>query len=224
MKRSRSILLPLLAALALPASVMGAKPSTKASFGYINGLFGSSRTDLYLDGKTVLRNAREGRPMKPKTLNAEGYTVQVTAAKVGFAYLDFPLSLTAGREYTLVPMGDLSTTAPVSYLLIDRPSLIVPKTASHVVFGVAMPDAPPVDLLIDGQIVATDIAVGLYTEAIPVIAGKHKVEMQVDGVSIYGPKSVNLKKGQTTSMVAIGTLGTGDKIPVNLVDVATKGL
>jgi hypothetical protein len=224
MKMHRSFLLPLLAAMAIPSVGLAGKSNTKSSFAYLNALLGSDRTDVYMDGKAVFRNAREGRAMKPKKLASEGYSIQVNAAKVGFNYLDLTLNLVPGREYALIPMGDLTTTVPISAILIDRPSLIVPKFGSHVVFAVALPDAAPVDLLIDGQPIAVDIPAQGYAQAVPTAAGKHTVELQIDGVSIYGPKKINLKKGQTTTLIATGTVASGDKNPVQLEDIVSKNL
>jgi len=217
-------MLLLFAALALPATLSAGGANTKSSFSYLNALIGSDRTDVYLDGKTIFRNAREGRPMKAKTLTSEGYSIQVNAAKVGFSYLDFAATFVPGREYTLVPMGDLTTTAPPTAMLIDRPSLIVPKFGAHIVFAVAMPDTVPVDLLLDGQPVVADVASGAYTEAFATSAGKHTIELQVDGVSIFGPQKVNLKKGQTTTLIATGTLDPSDKNKVDVEALPTKGL
>ncbi len=235
MKLNRSLMLSLTAALTLPASLSAqaesstqaappiamANAATHTSFGYLNALMGSSKTDLYMDGKAIFRNMKEGKAKKPKKMGSEGYSIQVNAAKIGLNYIDMTLNLIAGREYMLIPTGDVS--APQA-LLIDVPSLVVPKFASHIVFAVAAPDAAPVDVILDGQPFEVDVPAVAFSQPRATAAGKHILELQIDGVPIYGPKKVNLKKGQTTTLILTGTLSPDDNEPLRLESVASKGL
>lgn len=159
--------------------------------------------------------------MKPKRLNSEGYSVQVNAAKIGLNYLDLNLTLVAGRDYTLIPMNDLATDG-FSALLIDLPHLIVPKYSSHVIFAVAVPDAQPAEVLIDGQVVISGVGAQTFAGPGAFAAGKHTAEIKVGGVSVWSTKKLNLKKGKTTTLILTGTMRPDDSYPIRLEAIATK--
>lgn len=226
MKRSRSYFLPLIAAAALatvPCATAVAKKGSGSSsnFAYLNALLGSNKTDVYMDGKAVYRNARENRAMKPKKVNSEGYSIQVNAAKIGLNYLSGTAEFIAGHDYTLIPMNDLATGA-ATFLFIDLPTLIVPKYASHVVFAVAVADAQPVDLLIDGQIVASGVGPKAFAGPFVMAGGKHTAEVLSNGVSVWYTKKLNLKSGKATTLVLTGTFASQDGYPVKLEDIIFK--
>jgi hypothetical protein len=228
MNMHRSFMLPLFAAIALSplaegTSVAKGKFSANSSFGYVNALPGSNKTDVYMDGKAIFRNMGEGRAKKPKKMSSEGYSVQINAAKVGFNYLDLNIHLIAGREYTLIPMGSLEN-GTASSLLIDLPMQVIPKHSANVVLANAVADAQPVDLLINGQVVAMDVPAQAFTLPIAVTPGKQSIEVQVDGVTVWQSNKVNLKKGQTNTMVLMGTAAPEDSYGIGMQVVASKGL
>lgn len=226
MKHSRYFMFPLFAA-ALAFSPLGEGSaiaqknlSTSSGFSFVNGLNGSNRVDVYMDGKAIWRNAREGRPMKQKRLNSEGYIGSVNTAKSGFSYMAGALALTAGRNYTAVPTYD--SWGNPSILFIDLPHLVVPKYASHIVFGVAVPDAQPAELLIDGHVVASGIPHLGFAGPIVFPAGKFSLEVRMGGQTVWYKKKFKLKKGRTSTIIMTGTVNPGDKHPVSLSNIVSK--
>jgi len=223
MKSYRSLMFPLLAAMAMPSLGIAANPNKKASFAYVNAILGSEKTDIVLDNKTIYRNMRFGKMKKPKFINNEGYNVEINASKVGYNYLSFQLDVQEGKEYLVVPMGNLTTMDPLTSIVLTRPAQPVPKVGAHVAFVVAAPDATLVDLIINGNTIAADMNAGETTGPLATLAGKFEVELQVEGVTVYGPKKMKLKKGKTTTFVMTGTVSSSDPFPVDLEMIATKG-
>jgi hypothetical protein len=191
---------------------------------FVNGLLGSNKVDLYLDGKSLYRNVREERPMKPKAVRAEGYSVQVNAAKIGLNYLDFTKDLLAGHDYTLVATGNLDNGGAAGAVLVDVPNVVIGKFATNVVFVNGSPDLTSATLLIDGQVVAADVLAGQYSQPVTIGAAKHIVEVQANGGgSLVKPFKVKTKGATALTFVLTGTVATDDRYGLRLEQIVAKG-
>ena len=192
--------------------------------GFLNALLGSNKVDVYLDGKATYRNVREERPMKPKMVRAEGYSIQVNAAKIGVNYVNFTQDLLAGHDYTLVATGNLDNGGAVASVLVDVPNVVIAKTASNVVFVNASPDQTSATLLIDGQPVATDVLQRAYSPPVTIGAAKHIISVQQnDGATLVKPFKLKTKGATAITFILTGTAAGDDHYGLGLDRIEAKG-
>lgn len=229
----RSFLLPLAAVLVSPATGSAADAqfsaekanAQKARLGLIHAIAGAGSVDMTADGKTLYRNIKYGLSKKPKLVNAEGYTVDVSAAKVGWPFLDnLTLSLQGGRDYTIIPYGDTSNSSPTLAAIVDIPGLLIPKTGAYLVFVNAVGDTDQkASLVVDDVPVLTDVAPGQFAGPFFIPADKHRVEVQVNGQTIVSTGVKKLKGGQSHTFVLMGTADPTDNKPLKLAVSSSKG-
>ena len=223
---TRSFTLPLLAVIAATLTRVGAAGEgvaseqgittrgigpDKARLGFVHAIAGADKVDLVGDGRSLKRNIRYGRTMKAKSLRAEGYSLDVDAAKVGLPYIDaLAVDLQGGRDYTLIAIGNTDSSSPTVGLLVDLPGLLVPKSTVQVLFTNASPDAPSADLLIDDQVLFSSVASGTYQGPQEIDDNKHRVEVRVNGVPVLGPSVQKFKDRQIINLVLYGTVLADD--------------
>lgn len=225
-------LLPLFAALALSsaASVTADEapdfherpnPATHSRVGFLHAMIGQGSVDLVADGKTLRRNIKYGRIMKPKTLSSEGYAIDVNAAKIGLPYIEnLPLAFVGGRDYSLIAVSD--DDVPTTMVIVDVASLVIPKDSAHVVFANASTDATSVSLVIDDQEFFAEIPPGTFAGPVAINKGKHRIGASSEGAEVLNTRTENLKGGRTTTFIVIGTVETGDGKPLRLEQIETK--
>ncbi len=235
---TRSLSLPLLAVIVATVVRTGAAQQAAASeqqvvargigpdrarLGFVNAIAGSGKVDLLADGHTLKRNIRYARPLAAKSLHAEGYSIDVDAAKIGLPYIDaFTADLQGGRDYTLVAYGNTDSSSPTAALLVDLPGLLIPKTDVHVLFTNAVQDSVSAELSIDDQVVFSNVVSGNYQGPQTINEGKHRVEVKVNGITVFGPSVQKLKGGETLNLVLIGTAVEGDGNPLQLLKSEMK--
>ncbi len=232
---SRSFLLPLLAVLASSASLMAAedaKPTpvtTKGNnlkghspFAFAHTLVGAQPLKLVADSRTRFRETKYGKSSGTKRLSAEGYSIDVIGKKISVPYLDnYTMTVHTGNQYAFALMGDVSTTTPPLPLIVEMPNVIIPKTDTHLVFANASPDSISLNVLVDGLLQREAIASGESTATLVLPAGKHQIEIY-EGVDRRMTKKLKLRGARTEVLFVAGTMETGDRNPVRLVNCSFK--
>jgi hypothetical protein len=86
--------------------------------------------------------------------------------------------------------------------------------------GHLSPDAPSVDIRIDGQVVASGVSYGLVSSYSAVPAGEARIQVSPAGQNepVVIDATVNLAAGTAYTVIATGLLAGGDLQPVVLVD------
>jgi hypothetical protein len=190
----------------------------RARLTFVNAYAGSGPLDLSADGRIVEHNVKVGRALKPKSLHAEGYSLDVSPAKVGLPLIDnYTANLLGGHDYTFVAYGDVNGTSPTQALLMDVPGALVPKDTVQIIFTNAALDAELADLVIDDVVVYSSVAPGSYQGPQAVNAGKHRLEVRVNGHPVISTNAKNIKGGQTLNLVLYGTTIGKDSQPLKLV-------
>ncbi|MGI8906416.1 MAG: DUF4397 domain-containing protein [Candidatus Sumerlaeaceae bacterium] len=235
---TRSLTLPLLAVIAATLTRAGAAGDgianeqvsitrgigpDKARLAFVHAIAGADKVDLLGDGRVLRRNVSYGRRLKPQSLRAEGYSLDVDAAKVGLPYIDaFTADLQGGRDYTFVAYGNTESSSPTLGLLVDVPGLLVPKDTVQLLFTNASPDSLPADLLIDGQVLYSGVASGSFQGPQPMDDSKHEVEVRINGLSVVGPTVKKFKHRETINLVLYGTALGEDGKPLQLLSSEMK--
>jgi hypothetical protein len=190
----------------------------RARLTFVNALAGSGPLDMSADGRIVERHVKEGRALKPKSLRAEGYSLDVAPAKVGLPLIDnFIANLLGGHDYTFVAYGDTAGSSPTQAMLIDAVGLLVPKDSVQLMFTNAAVDAESAELVVDDQVIYTAVTPGTWQGPQAVNAGKHRIEVRVNGHTVASTKAKNIKGGETLNLVLYGTAIDSDGEPLKLV-------
>jgi hypothetical protein len=87
------------------------------------------------------------------------------------------------------------------------------------------PDAPPVDVWLDGAVVLSGVPFQAVSGHLPVGAGEHRVQVTPAGATepVVIDATVDLASGVSYTVAATGLLGSGDLQPLVLVDERSSG-
>ncbi len=133
------------------------------------------------------------------SIASSGSTQDLIPGQVGFFKSDYTVATAANIE-ALVVEDDLSTPA---------------SGKAHVRFIHLSPDAPAVDIALDGAaVVFPDVTFKEYTDFTPLDAGSYDLEVRVAGTSTVALDldPINLQAGKIYTVFAKGTLtGTGSQ-------------
>ena len=177
----------------------GAAPAARLSV--VQAVPGAS-VDLAIDGRDVSASVATGKVLGPYRLDAGEHRLDFSSSD-GLA-LSTSVTLEAGEDQDVVlhlPAsidGDPVINAyrtPTSPISSGNARVLVAHTAT----------VAPADVVVDGNVVFSNIANGEYATA-DVPAGKHVVALVATGKSdpILGPLDVTLTAGAVTSVYAIG--------------------
>jgi hypothetical protein len=114
------------------------------------------------------------------SLDAATYTVKVVPADATEpVVIEADLDLAADADYTVVAVGELAAIEPL--VLVDNNSLPAAGKA-HVRFVHASPDAPSVDVAVQGgPVLFSDVAFKGVGDYLPVDAGTYDLEVRLAG-------------------------------------------
>ena len=151
------------------------------------------------------------------TVPAGEYTVQIrgdTDSNDGDVVATFDVNLGGGGVYTAFAGGYLSADDEPSdtpfdlYLAEDVAGMMQEATASLRV-GHLSPNAPNVDVYVDGTAVLEDVPFGAVSDYLSVSAGSHQVRITAagDAETVVFDQELALAEGTEYSAVAVGELG-----------------
>lgn len=133
--------------------------------------------------------------------------VKVNVASTTTTVINADLALTAGKAYSVFAIDSVSSIEP----LVIEDDLTSPATGkAHVRFVHLSPDAPAVDVALDGgAVVFGNVAFRGYSDFTPLDAGSYDLEVRVAGtptVALDLPP-VTLEAGKIYTVFARGFLG-----------------
>lgn len=162
--------------------------------------------DLYVDN-TKVNNAALTYPNNTGYLDVEegtrNFKVTAAGAGVGSPVINADVDLEAGSSYTVFAADRLSNIAPV----VLEDDLASPASGmAHVRFVHLSPDAPAVDVVVQGGAnLFSDIEFKEATAFMPVDAGSYTVEVQpVDSDDAVVTATLNLEAGKIYTVFARG--------------------
>jgi hypothetical protein len=137
------------------------------------------------------------------------------------------VALSAGTNYTVFATGLLADGTLSASVTVDSPgdgSAVIGLTPATAMLRVAhlSPDAPAVDVHLNGQVVSTltSVPFGVVGGYLEVPAASHRIEVFAAGTQINPviEASVTLLPSASYTVAASGLVGAGDLSPVVLVD------
>jgi len=170
--------------------------------------------DVYVDGTKVLPNVPYPALSQYLSLAAGQHRIQVNAAGTTTTVIDASPSLGANAAYTAIAAGFLANIEPL--LATDETAAAATGQARLRVIH-ASPDAGPVDILVNGQVVLSNVAFGAISNYLSVPAGTYTVQVNATGTSTTAiTATVTLAAQSNYSAVAIGSIKTAGTNPLAL--------
>jgi len=170
--------------------------------------------DVYADGAKVLANVPYPALSQYLSLPAGQHRIQVNAAGTTTTVIDVSPTLVANTAYTAIAAGFLANIEP---LLATDATTAAPSGQARLRVIHASPDAGPVDVLVNGQVVLSNVAFGAISNYLSVPAGTYTVEVNAAGTSTTAiTASVTLAAQSNYSAVAIGSVKTAGTNPLAL--------
>jgi hypothetical protein len=146
------------------------------------------------------------------SVNAGTRNVKVNVAGTSTTVINADLPLTKNNSYSVFAVN---TVANIEALVVEDDLSTPASGKAHVRFIHLSPDAPAVDIALDGAaVVFPDVTFKEYTDFTPLDAGSYDLEVRVAGTSTVALDldPINLQAGKIYTVFAKGTLtGTGSQ-------------
>jgi len=162
--------------------------------------------DIYIDGEQVLADVPYGTVSQYLAVEPGTYTVTITAAGDPETVAFEGEVVVESAFYTIAAIGELEASTFEPLILVDAASSLI--RLAH-----AAPDAPAVDVVVEGtdEPLFENVAFGEATDYLPVPAGEYTLEVRPAGEpEAVASFDVELELGTAYTGYAIGLLEPGD--------------
>lgn len=180
---------------------------------------------VYVNGAPAIPSLAPLQATDYLDLPAGSYKVAVALAgqPESAAVLRTDLTVADGKRYTAFATGLLADSSVKLGALEDVAR--APFSRSSVRVWHNSPDAPAVDVLVNGQAVLTNVPYGATSSYLPLPAGTYDVKVNVAGTSTSVFSSpITLARGESYTAVAMGSVtGKGSPFEVRILKDATSG-
>ena len=227
--RGRGLLLAATAATAALAGIISLSPreAAAADTGRVRVMHASPdapAVDIFVDGAKAVTALAFPNNTPYVSLPAGGHNVKVFASPSngsGAAVLEANLEIGAGKDYTVLAVGELAKSTLGLYVLEDNNATPAAGKA-HIRLIHASPDAPPVNVVVAGTNtnVFTGVAYRNFGPYTPVDAGTYSLDVKVNasGATVLTIPNLKLDARTVYTAVAVGLAGNGSLKVVPLVD------
>lgn len=218
-----AIILSAVALLALPAGDVSAQ-SSESRIRVLHASPDAPAVDIYLDGAEAVSDLAFDDITGYVSVPAGDHNVQVFPASAngsGDPVIDADVTLTADTDYTIAAVGKLADIEPL--VLVDN-NAAPAAGKTHLRFVHASPDAPAVDIYVDGAgVVVPNAAFKAASDYLPLDAGTYDLEVRAAGtdtVALDLP-GVTLEAGNVYTAFAVGLLDGTPALSAKLTTDAT---
>lgn len=146
---------------------------------------------------------------------AADYRVRITAAGAPDVLFDSgTVSLEAGDKLTLVALeSDANSISPVTLVALtgdsENPSMEIADNRGRVRAAHLSPDAPNVDVLVDGEVVLADVPFPTVSEFLELDSGSYEVDINAAGtMTTVLNETLELAGGDVFTVAAVNYLGS----------------
>jgi hypothetical protein len=180
---------------------------------------------VYVNGTAAIQSLAPLQSTDYLDLPAGTYRVAVAPAgqAESAAVLRTELTVADGKRYTAFATGLLANGTVRLGALEDVTR--APFTRSSIRVWHNSPDAPAVDVIVNGQTALSNVPYGTASQYLPLPAGTYDVRINVAGTSTsVFSGSVTLARGESYTAVALGSVaGAGAPFGVQVLKDATSG-
>jgi len=227
--RGKTLALVLGALAAVFAAVFSIAPrqAAAADQGRVRVMHASPDTpavDIFVDGAKAVTALAFPNNTPYVTLPAGPHNVKVFVSPsngTGAPALEANLEVGAGKDYTVLAVGELGKSTLGLYVLEDNNATPAAGKA-HVRLIHASPDAPPVNVAVSGTNinVFTGVAFRNFGDYTPVDAGTYSLDVKVNasGATVLTVPGLKLDARTVYTAVAVGLAGNGTLKVIPLVD------
>lgn len=181
------------------------------------------------DGTILFGNVQFNEAEDYINVPASSYDLQVRVAGTETVALSFgDVALSGGTNYSIFATGLLGDGTLTATVAVDAPgdgstSLNLEPAMSELRVAHLSPDAPNVDVYVDGAIVLTDVPYTTVSGYLAVPAKSQSVEVFVTGTNMNPVISATLTwlPGEAYTVAATGLVGQNDLSPIALIDDRT---
>ena len=154
------------------------------------------------------------------------YGLQVRLAGTSTVVLDFnAIELMGMYNYSVFATGTLADGSLGAYATVDAPGdgsqmLMLEPVTTYLRVAHLSPDAPAVDVYLDGSMVLEDVGYPAFSPYLDIMSGMHEVQVFVSGTTSNPviDADLNFEDGSATTVAATGLLGDGSFGPIVLED------
>ncbi len=204
-----------LAPIVLPDESKGLKGSAKVRF--VHASPDASAVDVGLSGgAAVFENVSFRESSDYATLPAGDYDLEVRLAGTEAVALSLGVvTLESGAVYNVFAAGSAGDGTLQAITLLSSEPLPAEVRAAHL-----SPDAPNVDIWLDGARVLENVPSQAVSSYLTVPAGMRRIQVTPAGAEepVVIDAEVALEGGSSYTVAATGLLGDGDLAPIVLVD------
>jgi hypothetical protein len=176
--------------------------------------------DVYVDGSKVLSNVPYPTASAYLTVAAGAHEIKVNATGTTTTVIDVKPNLASGGAYTAIAANFV---ANIQALLATDETSAAPAGQARVRVIHAAPDAGPVDILVNGAVVLSNVSFGAISSYLTLPAGSYNVQVNAAGTSNTAIQAtLAVSAGANYSAVAIGSVKTSPTNPLAL-KVLTDG-
>lgn len=168
--------------------------------------------DVYVDGSKVLTDVPFKAISAYLLVNSGKRQLQINPTGTMTPVIDVPLDIAAMSSNTAAAVGFVASIEPLA--IADD---LTPPTAgnAHVRVIHASPDAPNVDIYVDGAKVLTDVPFKGVSNYLPLAAGAHTIQVNATGTSTTViDAAVNLEDGAIYTIIAANALSAIEAVVV----------
>ena len=170
--------------------------------------------DVYVDSVKVLSNVPYPTLSSYLSLSPGTHQIKVNAAGTTTTVINVSPTLAVGGAYTAIAANFVANIEP---LLATDASSAPPNGEVGLRVIHASPDAGPVDILANGQVVLSNVPFGTISNYLTVPAGTYAIQVNVAGTTTTAiAATVNLTAGTNYTAVAIGAIKTAATNPLAL--------
>jgi hypothetical protein len=170
--------------------------------------------DVYLDNVVVLANVPYPTASNYLNIYAGTHTIKINAAGTSTTVLTVAPSLARDSYYTAIAANFV---ASIQAILATDDSSAPPAGQARLRVIHAAPDAGPVDILVNNQVVLSNVPFAAISNYLAIPAGTYDVKVNAAGTAVTAIEAnVVATAGNNYSAVAIGALKTAPKNPLTL--------
>jgi hypothetical protein len=170
--------------------------------------------DIYVDNGLVLANVPYPDASNYLTIAAGAHNIKVNAAGTSTTVISVSPTLSRDTYYTAIAANFV---ASIQALLATDDSTAPPAGQARLRVIHAAPDAGPVDILVNNQVVLSNVPFTAISNYLTVPAGTYDVKVNATGTSVTAIEAtVVATAGNNYSAVAIGSLKTAKTNPLTL--------
>ena len=174
----------------------------------INAVPDAGGLDVSVGGRRVWKRSEFRSSTGYQAVSSGAYPVEIDAAGLGTTLLTESLSFGRQQNYTLLALGQAGSGARVQVLPEEKAEHLAPGRASVRLIN-ASPGTPALDLVVNTIVGVKSVGYGRRSAPLSLSSGRYDLQLAVPDTPemLVGPVSLDLKAGQSYTLIAMGRTG-----------------